>query len=167
MRYLVRSGSAKQVLFACCGPVLPGKWRRGIVGLTGPMRNGCAIFSSWQTTRGYRSYPGCRCGIWRALFSFLRVRQLSEDWQRLYGFRPLLLETLVDTQFRGTNYQAANWIYLGQTRGRGRMDQQHEDHGRSVKRIYVYPSLSRRRRLAPGSLCLRAMIRLPIKTSKA
>jgi hypothetical protein len=48
------------------------------------------------------------------------------------------LEALVDLRFRATSYKAANWIYLGETRGRGRMDQHHEAHGRAVKRIYVY-----------------------------
>src|SRR5213080_4311885 len=69
----------------------------------------------------------------------LCARQLPADWERLYGYRPLLLETLVDAHFRGTSYRAANWIYLGETRGRGRMDQHHKAHGRSMKRIYVYP----------------------------
>ena len=69
----------------------------------------------------------------------LCARQLPADWERLYGYRPLLLETLVDAHFRGTSYRAANWIYLGETRGRGRMDQHHKAHGRSLKRIYVYP----------------------------
>lgn len=55
------------------------------------------------------------------------------------GYRPLLFETLVDAQFRGTSYRAANWTYLGETRGRGRMDQHREAHGRAVKRIYIYP----------------------------
>jgi hypothetical protein len=59
----------------------------------------------------------------------LCARQLPADWKRLYGYRPLLLETLVDTQFRGTSYRAANWICLGDTRGRGRMDGNHEAHG--------------------------------------
>jgi len=68
----------------------------------------------------------------------LCARQLPADWERLYGYRPLLLETLVDAQFRGTSYKAANWTYLGETRGRGRMDQYHQAHGRAVKRIYVY-----------------------------
>lgn len=62
----------------------------------------------------------------------LCARQLPADWERLYGYRPLLLETLVDKQFRGTSYQAANWTFLGETRGRGRMDQHHEAHGRAV-----------------------------------
>jgi hypothetical protein len=69
----------------------------------------------------------------------LCARQLPADWERFYGYRPLLLETLVAAQFHGTSYRAANWIYIGETLGRGRMDQYHEAHGRSVKRIYVYP----------------------------
>ena len=69
----------------------------------------------------------------------LCARQLPADWRRLYGYSPLLLGTLVDAQFRGASYRAANWIYLGDTRGRGRMDGNHEAHGRAVKQIYVYP----------------------------
>src|SRR4029453_4178699 len=69
----------------------------------------------------------------------LCARQLPADWECLYGYRPLLLETLVDAQFRGTSYRAANWNYVGEPRGGGRRDQYHEAHGRSVKRIYVYP----------------------------
>lgn len=82
----------------------------------------------------------------------LCARQLPADWERLYGYHPLLLETLVDPQFPGTSYRAANWTYLGKTRGRGRMDQHHEAHGRAVKHIYIYP-LCRdvQRRLAPDS----------------
>ena len=80
------------------------------------------------------------------------ARQLPVEWQQLYGYRPLLLETLVDPQLRGTSYRAANWIYLGETRGRGRMDQYHQAHGRAVKRIYIYPLCRNvQRRLAPDS----------------
>ena len=70
----------------------------------------------------------------------LAARQLPQDWSRLYGYRPLLLETLVDSsRFRGTCYRAANWIHLGQTQGRGRMDRDHQAHGRAVKEIFVFP----------------------------
>jgi Domain of unknown function (DUF4338) len=70
----------------------------------------------------------------------LSARQMPHDWQARYGHHPLLLETLVDAQrFRGTCYRAANWIHLGQTTGRGRMDREHENHGRAIKDIYVYP----------------------------
>ncbi len=77
----------------------------------------------------------------------LVTRQLPQDWQSLYGYRPLLLETLVDcSRFAGTCYRAANWIYLGKTQGRGRMDQDHAGHGRAIKDIYVYPLCRNARR---------------------
>jgi hypothetical protein len=70
----------------------------------------------------------------------LSARQMPQDWQTRYGYRPLLLETLVDTQrFRGTCYRAANWLHVGQTAGRGRMDREHQRHGQVIKDIYVYP----------------------------
>ena len=70
----------------------------------------------------------------------LSTRQLPQDWESHYGHRPLLLETLVDAaRFRGTCYRAANWIYIGQTTGRGRMDREHTADRHAIKDIYVYP----------------------------
>jgi hypothetical protein len=67
------------------------------------------------------------------------ARQLPIDWERRYGVRPLLLETCVDSQrFRGTCYRAANWILLGTTQGRGRMDRLHQAEA-SPKLVFVYP----------------------------
>lgn len=67
------------------------------------------------------------------------ARQLPDDWQRLYRYRPLLLETLVEEErFRGTCYRAANWIALGRTQGRGRMDRDHQAPLRP-KLLFVYP----------------------------
>ena len=69
----------------------------------------------------------------------LSARQMPRDWETRYGRRPLLLETLVDTvRFRGTCYRAANWIHVGQTTGRGRMDREHKAQGHAVKDIYLY-----------------------------
>jgi hypothetical protein len=76
----------------------------------------------------------------------LAAQRLPEDWQRLYGYRPLLLETLVErVRYSGTCYKAANWIHLGSTQGRGRMDRDHAAQGQSVKDIFIYP-LSRHAR---------------------
>lgn len=70
----------------------------------------------------------------------LAVRALSDDWEMNYGYRPVLLETLVDQgRFKGTCYKAANWIYVGTTTGRGRMDRENKRQGMSPKEIYVYP----------------------------
>jgi hypothetical protein len=70
----------------------------------------------------------------------LCARQLPGDWEQHYGYRPVLLETLVDAErFRGTCYRAANWIPLGRTQGRGRMDRHHTLQDRAPKDIYIYP----------------------------
>ena len=41
-------------------------------------------------------------------------------------------------RYRGRCYQAANWIRLGMTAGRGRMDR-HTQYLSTPKIIYVYP----------------------------
>lgn len=70
----------------------------------------------------------------------LAARRLCADWPRRYGVEALLLETLVDTsRYRGHCYRAANWIQLGQTSGRGRMDREHLRHGAVPKTVWVYP----------------------------
>jgi hypothetical protein len=61
----------------------------------------------------------------------------------------LLAETLVDIgRYAGTCYRAANWICVGETSGRGRMDLEHLRHGAAVKRLFLYPlAKDARRRL--------------------
>jgi len=69
----------------------------------------------------------------------LAARQIKEDWLREYCYVPVLLETFVDLEhFKGTCYKAANWIYLGETKGRGRMDRKRE-YALSRKAIFMYP----------------------------
>jgi hypothetical protein len=66
--------------------------------------------------------------------------RLRQDWEARYGVEPLLIETLVDeSRYSGHCYRAANWILLGQTSGRGRMDREHERLGVSPKAVWVYP----------------------------
>jgi hypothetical protein len=69
----------------------------------------------------------------------LATQRIGADWQQRYGYAPVLLETFVEVgRYRGTSYQAANWIPLGLTAGRGRMDR-HTRCPESIKKIYVYP----------------------------
>jgi len=61
--------------------------------------------------------------------------RLVEDWETVYNYRPVLLETYVEQgRFAGTCYRAANWLYVGSTRGRGR-----QGTGTTIKDIYVMP----------------------------
>lgn len=69
----------------------------------------------------------------------LVARQLPMDWLARYGYQPVLLETFVQQNlFKGTCYRAANWVYVGQTQGRGKLDRDRE-HPLPVKDIFLYP----------------------------
>lgn len=71
------------------------------------------------------------------------ARRISSDWQEKYGHPVYLLETFVDkNRFRGTCYLAANWQWVGLTKGRGRNDRTHIAHS-PLKDVYLYP-LTRR-----------------------
>lgn len=69
----------------------------------------------------------------------LICRRLSADWLNHYGHRLYLLETFVDKdRFTGGCYKAANWINVGQTKGRSRNDR----YARlqvPVKDVYLLP----------------------------
>lgn len=68
------------------------------------------------------------------------ARRLPQDWWEHYRVRPVLLETLVDpSRYAGTCYRAANWLEVGVTTGRGRMDRHHERQGAAPKTVWVYP----------------------------
>jgi len=67
------------------------------------------------------------------------ARQLPRDWQARYSVEPVLLETLVDpARYRGTCYRAANWMEVGMTQGRGRMDRAHRGE-LAPKQIFLFP----------------------------
>lgn len=68
------------------------------------------------------------------------LKRLRRDWHASYGLDPWLVETLVDRQlFHGGCYRAANWIVVGETTGRGRMDRSHKRHNAQVKTVLIYP----------------------------
>ena len=81
------------------------------------------------------------------------ARRIDADWQGRYHHRIHLLETFVEAhRFRGTCYQAANWIHVGQTTGRTRQSRRQRDNQvhAPVKDIYLYPlSPDGRRALTP------------------
>jgi hypothetical protein len=67
----------------------------------------------------------------------LCARQVGGDFEHRYGLRPWLLESFVETPtYGGACYKAANWIGVGQTKGRGRNGPNHA--GKSIKEVYLY-----------------------------
>lgn len=91
----------------------------------------------------------CKCLASRILA--MAARQLADDWQHRYGYRPVLLETFVEQpRFTGTCYRAANWILLGETKGRGKLEPSKQAK-LPKKAIWVYPlNKNFRRRLLDG-----------------
>jgi hypothetical protein len=69
------------------------------------------------------------------------ARRLNNDWQAKYGHPIYLLETFVERdRFRGTAYRAANWVRVGQTKGRTRQDRPEGTwHQAAIKDVYLYP----------------------------
>lgn len=72
----------------------------------------------------------------------LAAKQVRVDFSERYGYEPVLMETFVDIEhYKGTCYRAANWISLGLTAGRGRMDR-YSQYLSSPKQIFMYPLVS-------------------------
>jgi hypothetical protein len=70
----------------------------------------------------------------------LLSKRVSGDWQRKYGHRIYLVETFVEAErFAGTVYRAANWIYVGQTQGRGRQGPSPRLRSATIKDVYLLP----------------------------
>ena len=68
----------------------------------------------------------------------MSMATIADDFQQQYGYRPLLVESFVDTErYSGTCYRAANWMAIGRTKGRGRQDR-YSESPLSEKTIYVY-----------------------------
>jgi hypothetical protein len=66
-------------------------------------------------------------------------RRLGADWLDHYGYRPVLLETFVQRpRFTGTAYRAANWVCVGVTKGRGKLEKRHQIL-LPQKAIFLYP----------------------------
>ena len=68
----------------------------------------------------------------------MAARRIQRDWLERYCYAPVLLETFVDSPYKGTSYKASNWIYLGETKGRGRNDRYNE-YALTKKSIYALP----------------------------
>jgi hypothetical protein len=141
LRYFVRSAQRPDQVLACLGWT-SAAWRIAVrdrwIGWSDTQRRQALpyvvnhsrfLILPWVHLQGLASHILGLC-----------ARHLPPAWEACYGVRPLLLETLVDpARFRGTCYRAANWLPLGQTVGRGRMDRANVLTGHAPKAVYVYP----------------------------
>jgi len=137
MRYLVWSADGRVLAalgFGACAWQLQPRdryigWndRQRRAGLPRIVNNARFLILPWVHCHGLAS---------RILSGILKP--LRADWRWRYGYQPGLLETFVETpRFTGTSYRAANWIKLGQTQGRGKLEKQHCQIA-PLKDIWVY-----------------------------
>jgi hypothetical protein len=67
------------------------------------------------------------------------AKRISADWMKKYSHPIDLLETFVARErFEGTCYRAANWVYVGPTKGRTRNDRYSQIHV-PLKDVYLCP----------------------------
>ena len=65
--------------------------------------------------------PSVRCRNLASKALGLCLRRLGADFERHYGYRPMLVETLPDSaRHSGASLAASSWIRVGETTGRGR-----------------------------------------------
>jgi hypothetical protein len=138
MRYLVWSGDGRLLAAlgfgACAWHLKPrdqyigwddGQRRRGLPRI---VNNARFLILPWVHSR---------CLASRILSG--AIQPLLAHWSRRYGYRPVLLESFVQSpRFKGTSYKAANWICVGQTQGRGKLEKQHRQ-ACALKQIWLYP----------------------------
>ncbi len=131
---------------------------------SGPHRLGCVLLSGaakalgerdqwigWTDRQRLKNLPWIVNNSRYLIFPWVEVgnlashvlgqlaRRVGDDWEALWGYRPLLLETFVDpAHFRGSCYRAAGWALLGRTNGRG-LVRSGKQYQTSPKLIFAKP----------------------------
>jgi hypothetical protein len=83
--------------------------------------------------------PSVKCRNLASKVLSMSMSVLADDFERKYKYRPLLVESFVDTKkYSGVCYRASNWIPVGKTKGRGRQDR-FTKANLSFKTIYMFP----------------------------
>jgi hypothetical protein len=125
---------------------------------------GCALFSGaakalrardrwigWTEQQRLRNLAWVINNSRFLIFSWVRIknlashvlgqieRQIGQDWERHWGYRPVLMETFVDPRhYEGSSYKGANWVLLGETTGEG-LVRQGKIYTTSPKKLFVKP----------------------------
>ena len=89
--------------------------------------------------------PAVRCRHLASHVLGRALRRVAADFEARYHYRPWLVETFVAPEHDGVCFQAANFVCVGDTTGRGRCDRAHEG-ACAVKSVYLYELAPHRRR---------------------
>lgn len=149
IKYMVFSGDRPVACLVFCSAAWHLGPRDHFIGWTPALREKNRHFLAYNTR--FLIMPWVRVPHLASHLLAQCLRRLSMDWVTLYHHPVHWVETFVDSErFKGTCYQAANWIFLGKTTGRGKFDQARKPN-RSIKDVYGYPLVRQfRERLTNG-----------------
>jgi Domain of unknown function (DUF4338)/Transposase DNA-binding/Transposase DDE domain len=137
IRYLIGSAHGWLGALGFAAPALQLEDRDGWVGWDAEQRR--AHLHRVVCLSRFLIRPSVQCRNLASRLLSMGLERLSEDFRGRYHYDPWLVESFVDTErFSGACYRAANWILVGQTKGRGRQDRFTRCE-KTVKDIYVYP----------------------------
>jgi hypothetical protein len=137
LKYLIYAGERPVALFAWSSAPRHLGPRDRFLGWSAEARRRNVRFLAYNTR--YLILPWVRVPHMASHLLGRMAHRLPSDWERVYGHPVWFAETFVDpARFRGTCYRAANWIYLGQTTGRGKADLTHRAN-RPLKDVLGYP----------------------------
>ncbi len=140
MRYLIGSAHGWLGGFGFAAPALQLGPHDAWIGWDGEQRRDYLHYVVNMNRFLIRSSVHCHNLASKILSQALAV--LAQDFEQVYGYRPWLVESFVDTaHFTGSCYRAANWIQIGHPQGRGRQDRFNQK-ALNPKAIYVYPLVS-------------------------
>ncbi len=137
LRYFVRAGKLIVALLGFGAAAWKTQPRDHFIGWTAQQRQ--QRLHLVTNNARFLILPWVRCHNLASYILGMATRRLADDWHHQCGYRPVLLETFVEQpRFRGTCYQAANWIFIGETKGRGKLDVRNLAK-LPKKSIWVYP----------------------------
>ena len=136
LKYLAFSNDRPIAAFSFSAPALKLSSRDHFIGWSDEQRkkhlnrianNSRFLIPYWVQVPHLASHLLSRC-----------VRHLKQDWPKYFDYSLWGLETFVDPQrFKATSYKAANWQFLGLTRGSTKHGQGYKYHG-VIKEVYFY-----------------------------
>jgi hypothetical protein len=136
LRYLIRSEHGWLGGMGFAAPALQLSARDRWIGWDKATRQ--ALLHSIVGMSRFLLRPSVNCKNLASKVLGMSMATIADDFEQQYGYRPLLIESFVDTEhYSGTSYQAANWLAIGKTKGRGRQDR-YSKSTLSQKTIYMY-----------------------------
>lgn len=136
LRYIARSGSEVLALIGWSSAALKCAVRDAYIGWDSKKKLKRLIYVANNVR--FLIFPSSVRNLASRILS-LNMQRLSRDYEAIYGHPVFLAETFVDfSRYRGTCYRAANFIFIGKTKGYSKNGRYYYAN-RNPKGVFVYP----------------------------